>query len=105
MGQLADGVLGPSQWEPGVSFSTIVGPPSDSFINDFQIRFGSTPDYVAAASFATGLIVMDCIRRAGSLDAADRRGAASDFDCATFHGRFALDAQCGSQVRHPTLPI
>jgi len=105
VGQLADGVLGPSQWEPGVSFPTIVGPPSDSFINDFQIRFGSTPDYVAAGSFATGLIVMECIRRAGSLDGDKLRSAASDLDCHTFYGRFRLDAQSGKQVGHRILLI
>ena len=105
LGQLADGVFGPSQWEPGVNFPRIVGPPSDWFMNGFQIRFGPTPDYVAAGSFATGLIVTECIRRAASLDSDQLRSTASDLDCHTFYGGFRIDAQSGKQVGHRILLI
>src|SRR6266478_4921996 len=34
--QSADGVLGPSQWEPGMTFPNILGPTSDWFLDRFQ---------------------------------------------------------------------
>jgi len=105
LGQKADGVVGPSQWEPGVTFPGIIGPSSHCFTNSYQKQFESTPDYVAAGSFATGLIVTECIRRAGSLDSDKLRGAASELDCNTFYGRFCIDAQSGKQIGHRMLLI
>ena len=105
LGQMADGVVGPSQWEPGVSFPEIVGPNSNWFLNSFQKQFGTVPDYVAAGSFATGLIVTECIRRAASLDSDKLRGAACELDCHTFYGRFRIDAQSGKQLGHRILLV
>src|SRR5438552_4706479 len=65
--QIADQVLGPSQWEPGIRFPDIIGPASDWFLDHFQRQFGQMPDYIAAGSFATGLVLTECIRRASSL--------------------------------------
>ncbi len=81
LGQIADGVLGPSQWELGACFPGIVGPTSDWFANSFQ---STMPDYIATGSFAAGLIVTECIRRACSLDSDKLRGTASSLDCNTF---------------------
>ena len=105
LGGLADGVVGPSQWEPGVSLPEIRGPTSDWFADSFEKQFGSPPDYVAAGSFATGVIVTECIRRAASLDNDRLRSIASDLDCNTFYGRFRIDAQSGKQVGHRMLLI
>lgn len=105
LGQTADGVLGPSQWEPEVNFPRIVGPTSDWFVSNFHRQFGAMPDYVAAGSFATGVILTECIRRAASLDSAKLRGTASDLDCHTFYGRFRIDAPSGKQVGHRILLI
>src|SRR5439155_16457886 len=66
--QIADGVLGPSQWEPGIGFPDIIGPASDWFLDSFQRQSVQMPDYIAAGSFATGLVLTECIRRASSLD-------------------------------------
>ena len=103
LGQMADGVFGPSQWEPVVGFPKIVGPPSDWFMKSFRTRFGMRPDYVAAGSFATGLIVTECIRQAASLDSDKLRTTASELDCHTFYGRFRIDTQSGKQVGHRIL--
>src|SRR5216683_2545019 len=40
LAQIADGVLGPSQWEPRVTFPSIVGPTSDWFLDSFHRQFG-----------------------------------------------------------------
>src|SRR5436190_10579743 len=80
LAQIADGVLGPSQWEPGMEFPDIIGPDSDWFVDYFQRRFGQTPDYIAAGSFATGVVLTECIRRASSLDNEKLRNTAPGLD-------------------------
>jgi branched-chain amino acid transport system substrate-binding protein len=105
LAQIADGVLGPSQWEPGVTFPNISGPTSDWFLDSFQKQFGRPPDYIAAGSFATGVVLTECIRRAASLDDEKLRSTASDLDCNTFYGRFRIDARTGIQTGHRALLI
>ena len=105
LAQIADGVLGPSQWEPGMTFPNIAGPTSDWFLDSFQRHFGQTPDYIAAGSFATGLILTECIRLAASLDDEKLRSTATDLDCNTFYGRFSIDSRTGIQTGHRVLLI
>lgn len=105
LGQMAEGVLGPSQWEPGVAFPNILGPASDWFVDNFKTRFHQLPDYIAAGSFATGLILTECIRRATTLDDRALRNVARDLDFSTFYGRFSIDAQTGMQTGHRVLLI
>jgi len=103
--QIANGVLGPSQWEPGVTFPNIAGPTSDWFLDSFQRQFGQTPDYIAAGSFATALVLTEWIRQAASLDDEKLRSTASDLDCNTFYGRFRIDSRTGIQTGHRVLLI
>jgi len=63
------------------------------------------PDYIAAGSFATGLVLTECIRRASSLDDEKLRNTASHVDCNTFYGRFRIDPRSGMQTGHRTLLI
>src|SRR6266481_3234952 len=105
LAQVADGVLGPSQWEPGVTFPNVTGPASDWFLDSFQKQFGRTPDYVAAGSFAAGLVLTECVWRAASLDDEQLRSTASDLDCNTFYGRFRIDSRTGIQTGHRVLLI
>jgi len=105
LGQTADRVLGASQWEPGVTFPNPLGSTSDWFLNSFQNQFGRTPDYIAAGSFATGLVLTECIRLAGCLDVEKVRNTASDLDCYTFYGRFRIDSRTGMQTGHRGLLI
>jgi branched-chain amino acid transport system substrate-binding protein len=101
--QIAEGILGPSQWEPGVILPNTAGPTSDWFLDSFQRQFGHAPDYIAAGSFATGLVLTECIRLAASLDDEKLRGTASDLDCNTFYGRFRIDSRTGIQTGHRVL--
>jgi branched-chain amino acid transport system substrate-binding protein len=105
LAQIADGVLGPSQWEPGVTFPNVTGPASDWFLDSFQKQFGRPPDYIAAGSFATGLVLTECIRQAASLDDEKLRSTASDLDCNTLYGRFRIDSRTGIQTGHRVLLI
>jgi branched-chain amino acid transport system substrate-binding protein len=105
LGRTADGVLGPSQWEPNVNFANITGPTSDWFMDSFQRQFGQLPNYIAAGTFATGLVLTECVRQAASLDDEKLRNAASDLDCNTFYGRFRINCQTGIQTGHRVLLI
>ncbi len=105
LGQIADGVLGPSQWEPGVTFPNIAGPTSDWFLDSFQKQFGRSPNYIAAGSFATGLVLTECIRQTASLEDEKLRSTASGRDCNTFYGRFRIDSRTGIQTGHRVLLI
>src|SRR5262249_19652395 len=91
LGRASEGVIGPSQWEPTMSFPAILGPASAWFVNNYKKQFGTRPDYVAAASFATGLIISECIRRSDSLDSSRLRCVASELECNTFYGSFRVD--------------
>jgi branched-chain amino acid transport system substrate-binding protein len=97
LGPLAEGIIGPSQWEPG--------PDAAWFVESFHERFGQTPEYTAASAFATGLVVEECIRRAGSL--ADERllEAAAGLDLETFYGKFRIDPKTGRQIGHDVLLV
>ena len=105
LAQLADGVLGPSQREPSVTFPNLTGPASDWFLESFHRQFGHAPNYIAAGSFATGLVLTECIRRAASLDDEKLRSTASGLDCNTFYGRFRIDSRTGIQTGHGVLLI
>jgi ABC-type branched-subunit amino acid transport system substrate-binding protein len=101
LGPLAEGIIGPSQWEPSVSDTPLLGPDSDSFIGAFEKAFHRPPEYPAAQAFAIGLILMECRRRCGgSLDDIALLGAARALETTTFYGAFRLDPWTGAQVGH-----
>src|SRR5256884_3397357 len=64
----AEGVIGPSQWEPHLYERPSIGPSSDWFCSEFWRVFQRNPGYVAAQSYTMGIIIGKCIRRAGSLE-------------------------------------
>ena len=105
LGQIANGVFGPSQWEHAMIFPNIAGPTSHWFSDRFQRQFNRPPNYIAAASFATGLILTECIRRTAHLDDKALRNTACDLDCNTFYGRFKIDGRTGKQTGHRVLLI
>jgi branched-chain amino acid transport system substrate-binding protein len=105
LGDAAEGVIGPSQWEPEGHPGPIIGPDSEWFVRNFQKRFRKLPEYTAAASFAVGLVFAECARRASSLDDEGLRAAATELDLNTFYGRFRLDSTTGRQIGHRVLLI
>jgi branched-chain amino acid transport system substrate-binding protein len=106
LGSIADGVLGPSQWEPTIANNpNILGPTTDWFSDNFEQTFHQPPDYVAAGSFAAGLVLTECIRRAATLNDEALRKAANDSDLNTFYGQFRIDAHTGLQTGHRALLI
>jgi len=105
LGALAEGVLGPSQWEANVSSSGIEGPSSGWFEQNFRKRFDSPPDYIAAASFASGIILEECTRRTSVLDNYTLLSIAAELDFSTFYGRFRIDPESGKQLGHRVLLV
>jgi branched-chain amino acid transport system substrate-binding protein len=106
LGPIADGVLGPSQWEPAIANNpNVLGPTSDWFLDTFQQKFHQLPNYITAGSFATGLVLTECIRCAATLDDEALRTAAGDLNLNTFYGRFRIDARTGLQTGHRALLI
>ena len=99
VGDLSEGIIGPSQWEPGIDRATLIGPTSREFVRDFAKSFREMPNYVAAGAFAAGLIIEECIPRAGSLEGTKVREVAHELQTETFYGRFQIDGS-GRQVGH-----
>jgi branched-chain amino acid transport system substrate-binding protein len=102
---LADGCIGPSQWEPGARGAPDVGLSSTEFIERFHQRFGQIPDYPAAQAYAAGVILQRCVALAGTCTDVALRAAAETLACRTFYGDFRLEAETGRQVGHETVLV
>jgi branched-chain amino acid transport system substrate-binding protein len=101
LGALAEGIVGPSQWEPTVGEVPGTGPDSRWFAGAFEGAFQRTPEYLAAQAFAIGLILTECRRRCGgSLEDGRLLEAAYALETTTFYGGFRLDPVTGRQVGH-----
>jgi branched-chain amino acid transport system substrate-binding protein len=100
LGEHADGLCGPSQWEPTLRGRPDLGPTSAQFSAAFRARFGAEPDYPAAQAYAAGLIAAHCAEAAGSLENDALWQAAVRLDLTTFYGRFRLDPGTHQQVGH-----
>lgn len=101
--QSAEGVIGPSQWEPEVSFADAQEPEASWFVAKFQEQFGQLPDYTAAGGFAMGLVWAECVRRAVPVEDEILRTVAAELDFHTLYGRFRIDPKSGRQIGHRIL--
>ena len=105
LGTLAEGTIGPSQWEPHLYEQPTMGPASAWFGSEFRRVFQRDPSYVAAQAYSMGLVVAECIRRAGSLEDRELLAAARGLDTTTLYGRFRLDPDTLRQVGHKILLV
>lgn len=105
LGELAEEIIGPTQWEAGVDFPDRQGPDSGWFVREFENRFTARPNYTAAQAFACGLIASLCLEQAPQTSAERLRAAAAELDCFTFFGRFRIDPKTGCQAGHRMLLI
>jgi branched-chain amino acid transport system substrate-binding protein len=103
--ELADGCVGPSQWECRTQVSVDFGPSSATFVERFRQRFGQSPDYPAAQAYAAGLILQRCVILAETCSDAALRAAADTLVCRTFYGDFRLDVASGRQIGHETVLV
>jgi branched-chain amino acid transport system substrate-binding protein len=105
LGVLAEGVIGPSQWEPHLYEQPSIGPPSAWFCSEFRRAFRRDPGYVAAQAYTLGIIIGECIQRADSLEARELLAVARQLDETTLYGRFRLDPDAWRQVGHEILLV
>ena len=106
LGEAAEGLVGPSQWEDQLRFRPETGPTPREFI--LRIRAHSpevTCDYPAAQAYAAALLTKAAIENAQSLEAVKIRAAFSDLRTTTFFGDFSIDRVTGRQIGHRVLLV
>jgi branched-chain amino acid transport system substrate-binding protein len=96
VGDIADGILGPSQWEPN---ERIPFPGSQRFVRDFNDFAGHLPSFHAASAYSACQLYEQAIIHTGSLSDDKLRSYIATLDTATVLGRFKVDAS-GQQIGH-----
>jgi len=106
LGELAEGVVGPSQWEDSVEISPALGPSPAEFVRRMRnATAGESPDYPAAQIYAAGLLTTAALASSPSLDDVDLRAAFSDLRTSTMFGDFSIDRVTGRQLGHKMLLV
>ena len=98
-------MIGPSQWEPDVHHAPLAGPDEKWFRSEFERAFHQRPDYPAAQAFVVGIVVIECLRRARTLEDESLLRAAHSLDTTTLYGRFRLDPATSRQIGHRALLV
>ena len=101
VGPFAEGVFGPSQWEPD---ERIPFPGTTQFIRDFKSFSGKMPTYHAGSAYSSCQILEKAVLHAGSIDHQKIRDFVSNLDTATVIGRFKVD-HTGRQIGHNPILI
>lgn len=101
LGELAEGIVGPSQWEPSSETQPQLGPTPAQFARRMRDAGAiESVDYPAAQIYAAGLLTVAAIDAAGSLDDEKVRAAFSDLRTSTLFGDFEIDRVTGRQHGH-----
>lgn len=98
VGPAAEGVVGPSHWEPCGEAGEEGGGEEGGFAAGYRRANGILPEYPAALAYAMGTVLGACAARVGSLDDAALRRAALEIETVTPIGRFRLDPATGRQA-------
>jgi branched-chain amino acid transport system substrate-binding protein len=106
LGEHAEGIVGPSQWEEEAEISPELGPTSAEFGRRMRERYGDAGcDYPAAQAYAAGLLTTAALQAAGALDQNRLRAAFSDLGTTTLFGGFAIDRITGRQLNHQLMLV
>jgi branched-chain amino acid transport system substrate-binding protein len=118
LGNLAEGIVYPAQWEIGAKYSPEnvpegyewYGPTQEEFLEYFRraaeelsrkgIKVPEKPSYHAAEAAAAVLFIVKAIEKAQSLDPDDVRKAMNELQLYTFFGKIKIDPETGLQVGH-----
>ncbi len=112
IGDAAQFVVGPSQWETQVTYSPdaaktagipYYGISVKDFTTNYTAKYKAAPSYHSAGGYATGLMLQKALEDAGSIDPDKVKAALDKMDLLTFYGRikFSTDAKThGKQVAH-----
>ena len=106
----SDGVVGVAQWFPGLGRTAEIGaagigaaeigPSERDFLDAYERRTGTTPDYPAVQAAAAAALAVHCAQAAGGLARDGLWAAATQLRASTMFGEFAVDACDGTQVGH-----
>ena len=117
IGAAANGIIGPSQWEPLAAFTQEgaqkagiewYGLSGADFVSAYKAAYGEEPSYHGADGYAAGLILQHAIENAGSLDTQAIKAALDATDMLTFFGQIKFDTSAenhGLQVGHSMVYI
>jgi branched-chain amino acid transport system substrate-binding protein len=105
LGELADGIVGPSQWEDTFEIEPALGPTPAEFALRMRSAGVDSPDYPSAQIYAAGLLTAAALASAGRLDDATLRAAFSDLRTTTMFGDFSIDRVTGRQLGHQMLLV
>jgi len=110
-GRLAEGVMGPSHWEYGVTYSPEgamkvgldwIGPSQDEFVSLFKKALGKDmiPEYHAAEAGAQVLAYVKAVENINSVDQDKVRAALGKLRFMSFYGGWDIDDTTGMQIGH-----
>jgi branched-chain amino acid transport system substrate-binding protein len=105
LGEDADGIVGPSQWEEHAQIAPELGPTAGEFARRMRAAGYSECDYPAAQAYAAGLIGCAAIRECDSLDQRRLRDVLGEMHTSTLFGDFAIDRVSGRQIAHKVLLV
>jgi branched-chain amino acid transport system substrate-binding protein len=103
LGDAANGISVPSQWEPQAAFKPDFGPTPAAFTKEFTDKYKIAPGYHAAGGYAAGIILQHAIETANSIDPEKVTQTLNKMDVTTFfgHTKFATGAKDhGLQIGH-----
>jgi branched-chain amino acid transport system substrate-binding protein len=106
LGELAEGVVGPSQWESSVEISPTLGPSPAEFARRMRtVTADDSPDYPSAQIYAAGLLTATALASSPSLNDIALRAAFNDLRTTTMFGDFSIDRVTGRQLGHKMLLV
>ncbi|HVA39837.1 MAG TPA: ABC transporter substrate-binding protein [Candidatus Binataceae bacterium] len=105
LGEAAEGIVGPSQWEEQARIAPELGPPPGEFARRMRAAGYPECDYPAAQAYAAGLVGCAAIRQCDSLDQRRLRDALGEMRTSTLYGDFAIDRVSGRQIAHKMLLV
>jgi branched-chain amino acid transport system substrate-binding protein len=115
LGEFAEGVMGPSHWEYGVTFSqagakklgkTWIGPSQDEYVALFKKAVGKDmiPDYHAAEASAAVLSLVLAVEKANTLESDAVRETLGGLEFMSFYGGWDIDSN-GMQIGHSMVDV
>jgi ABC-type branched-subunit amino acid transport system substrate-binding protein len=112
IGDAAQYIVGPSQWEIPVTYSQDAAKAANipwygisvkDFVQEYRSKYNADPSYHSAGGYGAGLILQKAIEDAQSTDKAQIEAALDKMNLMTFYGvvKFSTDAKThGKQVAH-----
>lgn len=105
IGDAAQGIVGPSQWEPLANFNQEAaqaagmdwyGPSSQEFTDAYTAAYNEDPSYHSAGGYEACLLLKKAIEDAGTLDTQAVKSALDSMDLLTFFGHIKFDTSAES---------